>query len=515
MIKWIYSAVFCLVGLCCFGQPVFAQSLLSIDTESVIVCESTSEQSTQPLFTESFCQKQQLFEVDPQNKEIWLKANLLVTQVYLQRKQPSALFIFAKMSREVYFNRELIGNSGTPSFLAKHEFVGDMDTRFYIPPRLIKQGDNEVVIHISSHHGVLTLARPIHFIGLAEYAQTSDFFKRDLFISLCLLGALLLGCVYLAAIALRSEHKKSTLLILLMMLFSSTQLFVEISRVLFNYSYPLHDVRLISVTTLALGFGFSFIAFSVDKFVIAHQRKLLLISMLLTTLLVIFTTSFDNKTAVAVLIPALISLILSAVKYKSNRTKEFLGYLIVYAIFTSTIIFTFSTFHSMYFYYIVTSMMAFLVIRKATELMHEKSLRKSEEQQVLKLQLTLDQIQQQNTPTKLKIASAGKIDFLPTQNIAYCKAAGDYVEIFMTNKHMSLFSGTLKVIEEQLPATFIKVHRSFIVNLEQVVSIISNKQGPNSGALLMLQTGTEIPVSRRILPKVREVVNGNAEFVKQ
>ena len=120
------------------------------------------------------------------------------------------------------------------------------------------------------------------------------------------------------------------------------------------------------------------------------------------------------------------------------------------------------------------------------------------------------QIQQKNIPTKLKLSSAGKTEFILAKDVEYCKAAGDYVEIFMLDKQLSLFSGTLKSIEEQLPSTFIKVHRSFIVNLEQVVSITSNKQGSNSGALLILHTGAEIPVSRRILPKIREVVKGSA-----
>jgi DNA-binding LytR/AlgR family response regulator len=135
----------------------------------------------------------------------------------------------------------------------------------------------------------------------------------------------------------------------------------------------------------------------------------------------------------------------------------------------------------------------------------EKSLRASEEQQVLKLQFKLQQIQQQQTPSKLKITSAGKIELVPTQNIIYCKASGDYVELFLRDNKQILFSGSLKSMEEQLPSTFVKVHRSFIVNLDDVTAITTLKNNNNS-ATLVLTNGDEIPISRRFLPQVREIV---------
>jgi hypothetical protein len=47
------------------------------------------------------------------------------------------------------------------------------------------------------------------------------------------------------------------------------------------------------------------------------------------------------------------------------------------------------------------------------------------------------------------------------------------------------------------------------VNLNEVLSIASSKKGGSSSGLLNLTTGDEIPVSRRILPQVKEVVKSN------
>jgi DNA-binding LytR/AlgR family response regulator len=191
------------------------------------------------------------------------------------------------------------------------------------------------------------------------------------------------------------------------------------------------------------------------------------------------------------------------------RTRESLAYLVAHSLFVLTIVSTFGNFHSMYFYYIVTGMMAFLIIRETHEFSYEKILRKTEEQQVVKLQLKLDQIAQQKSPTKLQLTCAGKVEFIPVYDISYCKAAGDYVEIFMTDKRQSLFSGTLKSIDEKLPASFMKVHRSYIVNLEEVTSIASSTTGTSNRGTLVLKTGAEVPVSRRILPQVRGMIKNN------
>ncbi|MDN4501154.1 LytTR family DNA-binding domain-containing protein [Alteromonadaceae bacterium BrNp21-10] len=495
----------CWLICCLLPTYAMAQSVLSIDNQSIIVCEFSSATQSIPNFSAAECNTTNLFNVDPQGKEVWFKASINVSANYLQRAQPSALFVFGKMSSEVFFNGHALGNNGTPSFLADAEFAGNMDSRFYVPPEIIKQGTNDVVIHASAHHGLLTLAVPINFIGLAEYANPNAFFEQNLLVSLCLLGALLLGSAYLTTLVIQSANKKSSLYILLMALASSAQLFMEVSRTLFNYSYPFHDVRLLIITALAVAFGISFLAFSIDKFAKARQRHWFYAGVALTLAAVIILPGFDGKTALAILVPAIFSLVIVTLRYLKSRTLVLLAYLTAYALFPLTILLTFNAFHAIYFYYIVTAMMAFLIVSKANELVVEKSLRAAEEQQVLKLQFKLQQIQQQQTPSKLKITSAGKTELMPTQNIIYCKASGDYVELFLRDNKQVLFSGSLKSLEEQLPSTFVKVHRSFIVNLDDVTAITTLKNNNNS-ATLVLSSCDDIPISRRFLPQVREIV---------
>jgi len=508
---YIACVIFILNGL--VQSLAFAQSTISIDNQSVIYCPAKPEEKTRPTFTEKECQQSLLFNIDPQNVELWLKANLTVTDAYLKRKQPSAIFVFAKMSSEVFLNGEKLGSNGTPNYLKEEEFSGDMDAKFYIPPRLIKRGANEVIIHASSHHGFLTLARPIHFIGISEYGETSDFFKRDLLILLSLLGAMLLGCTYLMTLVLTAEDKETPILTLLILAAASGQLFTEISRVIFNYSYPLHDIRLIAIVGLSLIFGFSFLMFTLKKFARVRRNRWLALVVPLTLFLTLMMPGFDGKSVIAILIPALFSVVISGLCYREKKSRESLSYFIAYSVFCLTIVFTFGKFNSMYFYYIVTGMMAFLVIKIVNQSVKDKKIKKEEEQQLVKLQLKVDQLAQQQSPTTLQLNSAGKIEIIPVNDVAYCKAAGDYVEIFLTNQSQSLFSGSLKSIEEQLPSSFLKVHRSYIVNLDEVMSVMSSQKGGTSGGKLTLKSGDEIPVSRRILPHVRGVFKGNVALV--
>jgi DNA-binding LytR/AlgR family response regulator len=63
-----------------------------------------------------------------------------------------------------------------------------------------------------------------------------------------------------------------------------------------------------------------------------------------------------------------------------------------------------------------------------------------------------------------------------------------------------LHGDSLSELEASLPATFVRVHRSHIVNTAHVRAM---KREASGVGVLVLSNGAEIPVSRRVLPKVR------------
>ncbi len=69
------------------------------------------------------------------------------------------------------------------------------------------------------------------------------------------------------------------------------------------------------------------------------------------------------------------------------------------------------------------------------------------------------------------IKSGGKLTRLYYNDILYIESIGDYVKYCTTEKKYIAHS-TLKAVEEQLcKGNFMKVHRSFIVNLKKIVNI--------------------------------------------
>ena len=92
---------------------------------------------------------------------------------------------------------------------------------------------------------------------------------------------------------------------------------------------------------------------------------------------------------------------------------------------------------------------------------------------------------------------------ITTSQIVRCQGAGGYTEIVLIGGRTVLHSVSLNEIEEALPATFLRVHRSHLINVAFVKSLSRDPSGTGN---LRLEEGSDVPVSRRIMPKVRQAL---------
>ncbi|MEI8272824.1 MAG: LytTR family DNA-binding domain-containing protein [Paludibacter sp.] len=102
----------------------------------------------------------------------------------------------------------------------------------------------------------------------------------------------------------------------------------------------------------------------------------------------------------------------------------------------------------------------------------------------------------------LFIKSEYKIIRINFSEITYIQGMSEYVKIHLTSRKpiMSLIS--LKSLEAQLPATlFMRVHKSYIVNLQKVNMIERNE--------IVYDDGTIIPVSQQYKLQFQEFVDKN------
>jgi two-component system LytT family response regulator len=132
----------------------------------------------------------------------------------------------------------------------------------------------------------------------------------------------------------------------------------------------------------------------------------------------------------------------------------------------------------------------------------EKQKQKVENYKLLKETINQDSL------TKIAVPSGNTLIFIDTTKISYIKGEGAYSEVFCNNGTKHLVSRNLKNFEDILclDTRFMRVHKSYIVNFEQVVAY--NK---SDGGSLELETGIHIPVS----PDKAQIILDRIQIIKR
>lgn len=104
----------------------------------------------------------------------------------------------------------------------------------------------------------------------------------------------------------------------------------------------------------------------------------------------------------------------------------------------------------------------------------------------------------------LAIKDGSEVSRVPTKDILWIDAAGDYMCVH-TNENTHILRKTMKQLEEMLdPKLFIRSHRSTIVNKNYIDKFCSQLNGEY---FLVMNSGKELKVSRSYKDKVKQAVN--------
>ena len=104
---------------------------------------------------------------------------------------------------------------------------------------------------------------------------------------------------------------------------------------------------------------------------------------------------------------------------------------------------------------------------------------------------------------RVVVKTAGKIKIIPLEDIHYLEASDDYVKIhthngaFLKNRTMSYFEQALD------PNRFVRTHRSYIINVQQVTRIDPYEKDSH---LCILSSGAQVPVSKAGYVKLKAVL---------
>ncbi len=113
------------------------------------------------------------------------------------------------------------------------------------------------------------------------------------------------------------------------------------------------------------------------------------------------------------------------------------------------------------------------------------------------------EIRQPEERNRIVVKEGNNIKIIPIHDIIYIEAYDDYVKIF-TQKEMFLKKKTMSFYEQNLnPSQFVRVHRSFIMAIQQLTKIEPAEKDTYVG---LLKNGTRIPLSKSGYLKLKTVL---------
>jgi LytTr DNA-binding domain-containing protein len=398
-------------------------------------------------------------------------------------QEPLGLYLSGTFAAQAFWNGAIIGEKGRPGSSRADEQPASIDAVLPLPARLLRPGENELTLRLSANYLLLPVHTVIHgqgaFFGLrvspfsAETRRPVGYYAAPFLMSSVLLLALL-------ALALRGQMVSSGSAILLGLLVAAL---AEVSRSVFNYPYPLHDLRMVLIALAMAGLATAILlhAGNLAGFKNGARRfwHAVPVAAAIATIAALRPVPDHDILAVVAAAGAILAT-LGALK-RHPGSAEFSGALWLMAIFAALDL---GDFMDRGIYAAAAPLVACLV---------------------------WPQPKPREAPTRAAAArmgderlSVGSTDdrrFIKLAELQAIHGAGDYAELRLKNGERILHLETLHTLAARLPDRFFRTHRSHIVNLDHVDSLSAAGGGRYQ---VRLSDGGWMPVSRTRVAELRE-----------
>jgi two-component system, LytTR family, response regulator len=123
----------------------------------------------------------------------------------------------------------------------------------------------------------------------------------------------------------------------------------------------------------------------------------------------------------------------------------------------------------------------------------QKALQRSQISAAEQLQIMFQKLYHPaSSPNKIALPTMEGLQMIPIQSIISCEAHDNYTTLILKGNKKLVVSSTLKVIEEMLEDhSFIRVHRSFLVNIDEVEKYVKA-----DGGYVVMSNENHIYISR-------------------
>lgn len=398
-------------------------------------------------------------------------------------RRPIGLMLGGPFSAEVFWNDELLGSKGEVGQSAEQEVPGPIDTVLFVPSRLLEPGNHQIRMRLSTQHLIGNDASVFHFVWLTPYRDSGRRDLRYYATPLIILSALLV----LSFQSFRIGHNAGNPLHSGLGVFGFSVvvlLLAEISRAIVNYPYHFHEVRgfMVWLGNAAAGLSLIYIGFKLTK---SRLHKGILYVGLLSLLLTYFIPmkSGDMKLALQFIVlasaPALVFamlLIKKQVSYLSTLPLFCVACIISNSMDTGLFLDSFQF------------VAALVLIGGAWAWVYVD---------------IKEQQPEQSEPDGISafwLKSPGGDKSIPVADCVALKGEGNYTTLMLKDGQTELHQDGIGAIMESMPIGFVRVHKSYAVNMTLATHL---RSATGSKYWLEMSNNEKIPVSRYRVAEVR------------
>ncbi len=424
--------------------------------------------------------------VDPQGRELWIRATIDAPGVASGDTRPRALYVAGVASSEAWLNGQGLGANGRPGPTAREEVPGRYQAILPIRETSWRPDANTLVLHLSSFHGGLRFARPMGAITVLPYPYPGR--PARLAVTFVAAGALLAAAFGFGVIHVL-RRTGSSLVLAAMAGAAALQAIVESLRTLFAYPYPLHAWRMSAIWLLAATFAVLLVSYVAGRF-LPRARPLMIGLALGVVGATALLPGFDIKTACALILGVALAALPAAAGVGDKRpgARLTLAYL---ALFLALALGFPEWLADLSYFLLAAGLVLPLLAVEVVRLGRDDRGREAA--------LT----RAASRPDRLTVASARGVELVPIAEILAVVGADDYVELRLVGGRSLLHAARLDGLAAQLPASFLRVHRSVIANLAQARRL----ERDGDRWRLYLSEGAPLPVSRSRQPALREALD--------
>jgi len=412
-----------------------------------------------------------------------------VPDALMSDTQPLAVELSGPFSAEIYFNGVIVGQKGVLPTSEMAEQAGPIDSVTALPSASVRSTGNLIAVRFASTRAGYSPTAVLQSLAITPYRPDARRSLRLYALTLGVAGVLVVLAISSGRLAW--ERRDSRLYVLMGGLVALIlAALAEMSRAYVNYTYDWHQPRQVLILLGTSVFIASLTVFCVWRWPGSGRlaTNLRLGGLALTALIAIAGTlgfgGYDGK----IVWVSFIGLVFCAVwtLWQGVVSERWaLSVCLVLLVLIGFNLVAPGAFIDRGLYAVVAVAMSDFLFRMTDHLS------------------PLDEVEPETSEQVLSVQTSGRLYRVPVSDVVMLKAAGNYTEVHRTCGDWLLDQrGLAAVLECEVPG-FLRIHRSYAVNLNQVEALLTR---PGSRYAIQLKAGGEAPVGRSRVQAVRDAL---------